>query len=42
MIIDAILNNNAVVVRRDKRDIIVVERGIGFQDRKSTRLNSSH
>ena len=38
MIIDAILNNNAVVVRRDKRDIIVVERGIGFQ--LHTKFNS--
>lgn len=36
MIIDAILNNNAVVVRRDKRDIIVVERGIGFMLKKVT------
>ena len=38
MIIDAILNNNAVVVRRDKRDIIVVERGIGFHAKKGDQL----
>lgn len=37
-ILHAILNNNAVVVRRHKRDILVVTRGIGFTAKKGHQL----
>ncbi|HAJ53451.1 MAG TPA: transcription antiterminator BglG, partial [Lactobacillus sp.] len=38
MIIETILNNNAVVVRHEQRETIIVERGIGFHAKKGETL----
>lgn len=38
MIIENILNNNAVVARHERREMIIVERGIGFRAKKGEML----
>lgn len=39
MIIQNVLNNNAVVARHQQREVIVVERGIGFRAKKGLYAN---
>ena len=38
MIIQNVLNNNAVVARHQQREVIVVERGIGFRAKKDAKM----